>query len=280
MIVDTHVHVIADDATRYPLRPSGIGSEWFREHPVSAEQFAVTATAAGVERAVLVQAFGAYGTDNEYVVDAVAVAPERFVSVGIVDPEDPGAPATLRALAGRPGFSGIRLFAIGASPPTWLDDPTTEPLWAVATELDLRIVVALLPPDLPRLRRRLEQFPGVPVVLDHCGFPDLAGGPPYPGAAPLFALAPFEQLHLKVTSHVLEAADAAGDPCGQVLVELLVATFGAARLVWGSDYPQTHDRSYRELVQLGYSACARLSDADRALVMGANALRLWPALDA
>ena len=46
MIVDTHVHVIADDATRYPLRPSGIGSEWFREHPVSAEQFAATATAA------------------------------------------------------------------------------------------------------------------------------------------------------------------------------------------------------------------------------------------
>jgi predicted TIM-barrel fold metal-dependent hydrolase len=171
------------------------------------------------------------------------------------------------------------LFAIGASPPTWLDDPTTEPLWAVASELDLRIVVALLPPDLPRLRTRLEQFPGSPVVLDHCGFPDLAGGPPYSGAAALFALAGFGQLHLKVTSHLLEAADAEGDPSGRMLVEQLVATFGASRLVWGSDYPQTHDRSYGELVELGRSACARLSDADRALVMGANALRLWPALD-
>jgi predicted TIM-barrel fold metal-dependent hydrolase len=279
MIVDTHVHVIARDAARYPLRPSGVGSEWFRDHPVSAEQFAMTATAAGVDRAVLVQAFGAYGTDNDYVVDAVSVAPERFVSVGIVDAADPGAPSTLRALAGRPGFSGLRLFAIGASPPTWLDDPRTEPLWAVATELDLRIVVALLPPDLPRLRRRLEQSPGVPVVLDHCGFPDLAGGPPYPRAAALFALAEFEHLHLKVTSHLLEAADAVGDPCGQVLVELLAAAFGASRLVWGSDYPQTHDRSYAELVELGRAACARLSEADCARVMGGNAVRLWPALD-
>jgi predicted TIM-barrel fold metal-dependent hydrolase len=118
----------------------------------------------------------------------------------------------------------------------------------------------------------------VPVVVDHCGFPNLAGGPPYPGAAPLFALAPFEHLHLKVTSHLLEAADATGDPCGQMLVERLAATFGASRLVWGSDYPQTHDRSYAELVELGHAACARLSDADRARVMGANALQLWPAL--
>ena len=279
MIVDTHVHVIADDATRYPLRPSGIGSEWFREHPVTVEQFAAAAAAAGVDRAVLVQAFGAYGTDNAYVVDAVAAAPDRFVSVGIVDPEDPHAPDTLRALAARPGFSGIRLFAIGASPPTWLDDPTTDPLWAVATELDLRIVVALLPPDVARLRRRLEQFPGVPVVLDHCGFPDLTGGPPYPGAAELFALAEFHQLHLKVTSHLLEGAYAEGDGSGQELMEQLVGTFGASRLVWGSDYPQTHDRSYGELVALAHAACAHLAAGERELVLGANALRLWPALD-
>jgi predicted TIM-barrel fold metal-dependent hydrolase len=279
MIVDTHVHVIADDVTRYPLRPSGVGSEWFREHPVSAEQFAATAIAAGVERAVLVQAFGAYGTDNDYVVDAAAGVPDRFVSVGIVDPEDPDAVATLRALAARPGFSGIRLFAIGASPPTWLDDPATDPLWAAAAELDLRVVVALLPPDLGRLRRRLEHFPEMPVVLDHCGFPDLSGGPPYAGAAELLALAGFAPLHLKLTSHLLETADAEGDDSGQELVELLVRTFGAARLVWGSDYPQTHDRSYAELVDLGRSGCARLSGADRELVMGANALALWPALD-
>jgi predicted TIM-barrel fold metal-dependent hydrolase len=61
-------------------------------------------------------------------------------------------------------------------------------------------------------------------------------------------------------------------------VELLVDRFGAERLVWGSDYPQTHDRSYAELVALGRDACAGLAPADQARVLGENAQRLWPAL--
>ena len=79
-------------------------------------------------------------------------------------------------------------------------------------------------------------------------------GPPFIGAAPLLALADHPGLHLKVTSHVLEAAGAHA----AAFVELLVDRFGAERLVWGSDYPQTHDRSYAELVSLGKEACAGL----------------------
>ena len=61
MITDTHVHVVARDEARFPLRPSGVGSQWFCEHPVTAEDYLATASAAGVDRAVLVQAHGAYG---------------------------------------------------------------------------------------------------------------------------------------------------------------------------------------------------------------------------
>ena len=39
MIVDTHVHVVAGDESRHPLRPSGVGSQWFRDHPVTVEQY-------------------------------------------------------------------------------------------------------------------------------------------------------------------------------------------------------------------------------------------------
>ena len=276
MIVDTHVHVVARDEVRYPLRPSGVGSQWFREHPVTVEEYAATADAAGVDRAVLVQAHGAYGSDNSYVLDAVAVAPERFVSVGIVDPDDPAAPDALRALAAVHGFAGVRLFGIGATAPTWFDGDAGMRLWESAAALDLRIVTTLLAPELPRLRRMLDRFPGVPVVLDHCGFPDLRDGPPYPGLEPLLDLADFAALHLKVTSHVLEAAGSASDSA--TLVRRLAGTFGARRLVWGSDYPQTHDRSYADLVALGHAACDDLAATDRDLVMGGNALRLWPAL--
>ena len=72
------------------------------------------------------------------------------------------------------------------------------------------------------------------------------------------------------------APDAGGD--ARDLVDRLVDTFGAERLVWGSDYPQTHDRPYAGLVDLGCTRARASSDADRDLVLHANALRLWPAL--
>ena len=223
MIVDTHVHVVARDEARFPLRPSGVGSQWFREHPVSAEEYQLIATAAGVDRAVLVQAHGAYGSDNSYVLDALRVAPEHWVGVVIVDPTVPDPAARLRELAAVPGCAGVRLFGIGPTAPTWFDGDAGAALWAAAVDLDLRIVATLLTPELSRLDAMLARHPGVPVVLDHCGFPDLHGGPSFPGLDPLLALSDHAGLHLKVTSHVLEGAGAGAG----AFVERLVATFGA-----------------------------------------------------
>jgi predicted TIM-barrel fold metal-dependent hydrolase len=270
VIVDTHVHVIAPDETRYPLSPSGVGSQWFREHPVSVEEFVATSAAAGVDRTVLVQAHGAYGSDNAYVLDAAA-SDDRFVAVVIVEPGDR---VTLRALAATPRCCGVRLFGIGPEPPVWFDGDEGIALWDTAAELDLRIVATLLTPELPRLRAMSMRRPDVPVVLDHCGFPDVGGGPPFAGATPLFELAELPNLHLKVTSNVLEAS---GDHAAAFVAQL-AGTFGAERLVWGSDYSQTHDRPYAQLVELGRTSCSGLSTTDQARVLGENALALWPSL--
>jgi predicted TIM-barrel fold metal-dependent hydrolase len=279
VIVDTHTHVIAHDEARYPLRPSGVGSPWYRESPCDANELAELMTAAGVDAAVLVQAFGAYTYDNSYTVDSAAASPDRFVSIAVVDAQDPASPATVSALLHETGFTGVRLFSIGAlehPQPTWLDHPITFELWEVCANLGLRVLVACLPEHLSRLQRVLAQFPEQPVVLDHAGFVALDGGPPYPEAAALFDLVEHTNLHLKVTSHLLEASEAQGDACE--IVDRLVGEFGAHRLVWGSDYPQTHDRSYADLVALAQHACRNLSELDRALVLGGTALELWPEL--
>lgn len=275
MIVDTHVHVIAADHDRYPLNPTGVDTGWVRQAPVTVEEYADLMDGAGVRRAVLVQAYGAYGHDNRYAVDAAASRPDRFASVVIIDTDhDPDPAARLRAMAEHDGVGGVRLFAIAGAMAARLDDPRTYPLWEMAVELDLRIVVALLAPQLPQLKVLLRRFPEVPVALDHCGFPDVAGGPPYPGAAPLFELAPLSNLNLKVTCNLLEyVVTAGGDP--RDLVERLAEVFGAERLLWGSDFSHTHDRPYSALVELGRFACSRLATAERRAFLGENALRLW-----
>lgn len=287
MIVDTHAHVIARDEARYPLWPSGVGSQWFRDAPCTAEELATLTADAGVDAAVLVQAFGAYTYDNSYVVDAAAARPDRFVSIAIVDAEDPRSPALLHELAREPRFTGVRLFSIGAlehPQPAWLDDPATFTVWEVCADLGLRVVVACLPEHLARLERVLQRFPEQPVVLDHCGFVELDGGPPYPQATELFRLARHANLHCKITSHLLEAAEQHGRanaPFGHGaggIVDRLVTEFGAERLVWGSDFPQTHDRPYTDLVALARRACANLAERDRDLVLGGTAVQLWPEL--
>ena len=274
MIVDTHVHVVAADGERYPLRPTGVGLDWFREAPVAVEDFLELMTPAGVERAVLVQPMSAYGFDNRYVIDSAREHSDTLASVVIVDAGEHPV-GRLRAMA-RDGVSGVRLFAIGNPTLARLDEPRALGLCAAAADLDLRVVVTILSNQLPELRVMLERFPGLTIVLDHCGFPDLSGGTPYAKARTLFELATLPNLVLKVSGYLLEQAEATGDP--RDLVDRLAAAFGADRLLWGSDYPQTHDRPYGALVELGRAASSRLAPADQSGFLGDNALRLWSRL--
>lgn len=286
MIVDAHTHVIAPDATRYPLAPygldQGVGTErrqaaWFHDVPVSGEQLLELMDGAGVAAALLVQAMGAYSYDNSYAVDAARAHPQRFASVVIVDPTRDDAAATLRALVRERGARGVRLFTVTNPESTWLDEPAGLRLWEEAQHLGVPVVVTILARQIAKLVNALRRFPDAAVALDHCGFPDLRGGPPYERASGLLELVAFPKLRLKVSSHVLRQAEK-DDAGPAAFVDHLAGRFGAARLMWGSDYSQTHDRSYAAMVALARRAAANLSDADRARFLAGSALELWPEL--
>ena len=285
MIIDTHSHIIAPDRAKYPLQPYGLDqgtgddrrpASWFEDVPASAEQLLHEMDVAGVDGALLVQAMGAYSYANAYVADSAVAYPDRFSSVVIVDMEAPGPADTLRYWAEERGARGVRLFAITKPMASWLDEPRSFPVWEAAAELGMPVVIALLPTLLPQLRNVVERFPDIPVALDHFAFPNLEGGPPYAKAPEHFALADFPNLHLKVSSNLLERAEETGG--ARPFIETLVERFGAERLMWGSDYSQTHDRSYAELLGLAEDASAGLSSAARAAYLGGTALRLWPEL--
>jgi L-fuconolactonase len=271
LIVDTHVHVISSDRTRYPLRPTGVGSPWYFEVDADVDRFARESADAGVERAVLVQPVGAYGYDNTYLFAAADAYPDRFVSVPAIDLRSEAAPGELRVLAMQSRGAGVRLFAIANG--VLIDDPAILDVWEVAAEHDLVVVVTILADQVPRLASVVSRFPSVAVALDHCGFPDLSGGVPYAKASALRELAGAPNLTVKVSGHLLARADAPDE-----LVAWLAEVFGPDRLLWGSDYAQTHDARYATLVERGQDALARLGSAARADVLGGNALRLWPRL--
>ncbi|MEZ4279094.1 MAG: amidohydrolase family protein [Myxococcota bacterium] len=268
MIVDSHVHVIAPDLARYPFTPRALSGQWYIDGPCSAEELLVQMDACGVDRAILVQAVGAYTFDNAYAADAARAHPARFVSAACIDPLADDAIGTLESWIRDAGMQGVRIFAVSRTDETWLDDPRTFPVWERAAELGAHLIVTIMNHQLPALLGFLDAFRDVPVSLDHCAFPD----PTSP--ASLFALARYPKLHLKVTTHVL---DATIEQAGEALpfVRQLVDAFGAERLMWGSDFCQIQGRRYAELVALGRSAFDGLPAAERAACLGGTAARLW-----
>jgi predicted TIM-barrel fold metal-dependent hydrolase len=276
LTIDAHVHVVSDDLARYPLNPAGLPGAWYREAPVSTEELLALMAAAGVDRAVLVQPMGAYRYDNRYAVESSARYPRQLATVCIVDMDGEQPARSLRQWVHEGGAGGVRLFGIPDA--AWLDDPRTFPVWEEAARLNVPVVVTILRHEIPRLLAVVGRFPAVKVALDHCGFPDLSGGPPYSAARDLFALADFPNLYLKWSTPVLDAAAMHGDP--RDLIGHLVERFGPQRLIWGSDYSQTHDRTYAELVGLARVAVSRLSQHDQRWCLGEAALDLWPQLRA
>ena len=248
---------------------------------MSGEELAAEMAAAGVDRAVVVQAATAYSDDNRYAADVVASDTDRFAGVCCVDPTAPDdagrSPAdALGYWVGERGMAGVRLMALGDD--QWLDGEPGDELWRRAGDLGVPVVVTVLAQSLPRLRTMLERYPDTPVALDHCGFADLDGGPPWAAAEPLFDLARHPNLHLKVSTIVLDQAAVATPENGAAaFLQELAERYGAARLMWGSDYSQTHDRSYGELVDLAREVGASLG-AGTERFLGGTACVLWPSL--
>jgi len=265
-VVDSHVHVVSDDLARHPLRPGVATNPWYLEHPCSGPQLRGLMAEAGVDRAVLVQGVGAYEYDNGYVLEAAAAAPGIFTPVVCADRRADDPVRDLRTLLGA-GARGYRWFCVHD------DHRVEEPrvLWAALAAAEVPVVPTFMPDGLESFARVATTYPGLRFAVDHVAFVDF--GPGIPDA--LGALAPLRNVYLKVSTHALHTVAAHGDPADAVAA--LAAAFGG-RLLWGSDWSQTHHAPYPEIVEEGRRAAAKLSDADRAAYLGANALTLWPEL--
>ena len=143
------------------------------------------------------------------------------------------------------GLSGVRLFSAAAAIGVLfeVDDPRLDAFWLRAQELAIPVDLQIRYPAIAAVRRVLGRYPSVRVVLDHLGGAPVTGGPPYRAAAGLLELAECDGVHVKFANHNLEAADEADGSTAEGFLERLVAAFGADRVLWGSNFPNTFGRS-------------------------------------
>lgn len=285
MIVDTHVHVVSDDRTKYPQVSDGahgagapsvrdIGQpEW---PPLTDNQLIKLMDECGIDRALLVQTYFTYHFDNTYMIDCALAHPDRFLSVCVIDQLAPGAPDLLTELVEKRGVRGLRM--MGARGPGSLKDPRTFPLWERASQLRIPICIGARIEELPDVRVPLERFTSVPVALEHV-WGNNVGDPPYDRLKPLWEMAQFPNVRLKTAPNNSHAArEGKGTP--RQFFGKLVETFGAKRIMWGSNYP-THWHRYggmQERLLIMQEDFAFLGKEDQDWIFGDAALSLWPAL--
>ena len=279
-IIDIHPHIISPDTARYPLAPlGGTQSNWSSEHPISADGLVAAMDEAGIAKAVVVQASTAYGFDNSCLADAVAAHPDRLTGVFSVDVLAPDAVERIRAWQAR-GLVGMRLFTTGSTMPTqadWLDDPASYPAWAHAEAEGLPVCLQMRPEGIPKVRRLLDRFPNAIVVLDHLARSPLEDGPPYAAAQPLWDLASYPGVNLKLTLRNIEWAGD-GRSTVEAFLDHMISVYGMDRVAWGSNFPAA-EQPLTEIVARARDALAHLPAAKQEAILGGTARRLYPVLD-
>ena len=279
MLIDTHTHVIATDTKRYPLAPLfGRQSAWSAEHPLDYPDMIKAIDAAGVDKAILVQASSAYAFDNTYVSEAVATHPDRFTGVFSVDIVAPDAVAKMKHWMAK-GLTGMRIFTAGSTQPeqqTFFAEPASFPAWQFAADNGLSVCMQMQLRGAPLLASVMDRFPEVRVILDHFARVEAADGPPYVAAAPLFALAKYPNLYLKLTHRPLEQS-VKGKATPETFLSKVVQEFGANRIVWGSNFPAA-PQPLPELIAMARNALSFLPQQDQDWIFFKTAQALYPAL--
>ncbi|MCA0425142.1 MAG: amidohydrolase family protein [Proteobacteria bacterium] len=230
---------------------------------------------AGISRTILVQA-APTEAETRFLLDVAGRTPWVAGVVGWADFTAPDAPARIAALARNPLLVGLRPMVQDIADDQWLTRDNLAPAFAALTAHQLVFDALVLPRHLKPLLTVLERHPTLSVVVDHAAKPDIARCDFAAWRRDLAAVAQHSHVMCKLSGLVTEAA-ADWRPADLAPVfDDLMALFGPARLLWGSDWPVVTLRaSYAEWRAASLALLSPCSDNERAAILGGNAARLY-----
>ncbi len=276
LVIDAHLHVW--DETAFGRDPGPMRVGYSAQALATVELFQDYMAEAGVEKAVFVQPWF-HHWDNAYIASCLQRFPDTFRGVCVIDPRGPGAPQALCAWRAR-GFTGVRLRPLregeNPRPGPWLGTEETLPLWEAIAETDTIACVMHGKLELRALTPLLRRHPKVRVVIDHLNNPVPQDGIGQPLFAALLELAAFPNVWVKLSGFHHWCAARYPYRDGLPFVEAAVQAFGAARCLWGSDFPHVlADCGYVRNRHFLPREATFLSKGQLDAIMGGTAERLW-----
>ena len=266
--VDCHAHVY--DLARHPFGGAR-GFDARTNESGTVEQFSCVLGAHGFTHGVLVNPLGGYGSDNGCLLDALGRFPGKFKGVAVIAHGTPEEEFARLAAAGVVGLRFSLNFPASPQP----GGPGSERTFSIARELGWFAQVHyegdMILDALPALRSA-----GLPIVIDHCGRPDLKAGIDQPGFRALLELGREGNAVIKLAS--VFRFSVAGFPYRDTdpYVAALIDAFTLERCIWGSDWPYLRAPHRIDHATLLAVLERWLPDpADRQMVLGDNPARIF-----
>jgi predicted TIM-barrel fold metal-dependent hydrolase len=273
-LVDS-THLWSDDQVRFPYHRNAT----YRPPPKTVEAYSEFARAAGIDHTVIIHS-EVYQDDHRYLRYAIQhePSPGYFKSTCLFDPIDPATPARIedlvRSLPGRIVAIRIHEFHKAGTPPTTAGPMRDRDLrsagmkntWRKMHDLGLGIEMQSIPRYAPQVRALAQEFPEMPVQIDHFGLPGYGDEQEYKEVVQLAALA-------RVYMRVENLATPAWYGSASRLARRVYDAFGPDRLIW-ENYGGSIARFQETLAHID-EIFAFATEEDRIKIRGLNAMKLF-----
>ena len=273
-VVDTHMHVWADDADRYPFAHP-YSPEFDEAYPATLEMLVEDMDQANCDGAVLVQCIY-HGWDNRYLIHAAERYPGKFKVVGMVDDTEPNPAETMRRLQKR-HVSAFRITAWIRGSDKWLDGPGMDAMWKCGADTNQAMCCLIDPRDLSAVDRMCQKHPDTPVVIDHFARIGVDGQIRQADVKQLCALARHQHVYVKVSAYY--ALGKKQPPYLDLvpMIQQVYEAYGPQRLMWASDSPYqlVDQHTYRASIHLIRDGIDFLSSADRDWLLRKTAEKVY-----
>jgi L-fuconolactonase len=271
-IIDAQVHAYERDHHGRPWAAVLHGPP-----EVTGDDMVAAMDAVGVDGALLVSPFTMYRYDASYATSVHAAHPGRFGLIKPVDPSDPRVTDTIADWAATDGAVAIRIM-MNQDVSTDPADPGINRVLSTAARHSLPVNL-LCWGRLEQARQLAARNPDTTVVIDHLGlqqpFEPPAPAEPFAELPKLLPLAAHHNIMVKISgactlSHEPFPYNDLWNPLGRIF-----DAFGLDRCMWGTDWTRAVAfLTYEQGVE-AFRVTDRLSDSDRAVLMGGSLQRIY-----
>lgn len=244
---------------------------------VTGDQMVTAMDAVGVDGALLVSPFTMYRYDASYAIAVHAAHPNRFALIKPVDPTDPGVTETIADWARTDGTVAIRLM-LNRGMSNDPADPGINRVLATAAQHGLAVNL-MCTGRLAQAGLLAARNPDTSLVIDHLGLQQPHEPPapaePFADLPKLLALAVYDNVAVKISgactlSHETFPYKDIWDPLCRIF-----DAFGFGRCMWGTDWTRAVALLTYEQAVEAFRVTDRLSDTDRAALLGGTLARIY-----